>query len=113
MTADISAWPRAPRLPGRAILAPRERTAPPQPRARLVSSFRVSAKKKLQQLVQAYHLNDLVTLEALLEAGVDPDAAPPGPGGDTLLMLAVRQERREAAHLLVAHGASALISSTR
>ena len=82
-------------------------------RARLVSSFRLSAKQQLQQLLQAYHLNDLVTLEALLPAGVDPDAAPGGPGGDPLLMLAVRQERREAAHLLVAHGASALISSTR
>jgi len=71
----------------------------------------VSAKKRFQQLLQAYHLNDLATLEALLDAGVDPDAARADEGGDTLLMLAVRQERRAAALLLLGHGASALIAN--
>jgi len=71
----------------------------------------VSAKKRFQQLLQAYHLNDLATLEALLAAGVEPDAAPADRGGDTLLMLAVRQERREAVQLLLGHGASAVIAN--
>lgn len=71
----------------------------------------MSAKKRFQQLLQAYHLNDLETVEALLAAGVDPDTAPADRNGDTLLMLAVRQERREATRLLRAHGASSLIAN--
>jgi len=71
----------------------------------------VSAKKRFQQLVQAYHLTDVATLEALLDAGVDPDTAPVNDAGDTLLMLAVRQERREAVLLLLGRGASALIAN--
>ncbi len=71
----------------------------------------MSAKKRFQLLLQAYHLNDLGALESLLEAGVDPDAGRVDAGGDTLLMLAVRQERREAARLLLAHGASSVIAN--
>lgn len=71
----------------------------------------MSAKKRFQQLLQAYHLNDLATLEALLEAGVDPDAGRVDDGGDTLLVRAVRQERREAVQLLLAHGASGVIAN--
>jgi ankyrin repeat protein len=71
----------------------------------------VSAKKRFQQLLQAYHLNDLATLEALLEAGVEPDAGRVDDGGDTLLMRAVRQGRREAVQLLLGHGASAVLAN--
>jgi ankyrin repeat protein len=71
----------------------------------------VSAKKRFHQLLQAFHLNDLDTVEAMLEAGVDPDAGRVDGGGDTLLMLAVRKERRDVVRLLLAHGASALIEN--
>ena len=63
------------------------------------------SKKRLQQLLQAFHLNDVASLEALLRAGVSPDAAT-ADGDDSLLLLAVRHERRDVAELLLAHGAS-------